>query len=149
MCGNKSPPSICVAHVWTIFAILTFGEMDLSAWPEISSIALHRLKRGLLTFYLGIHFFSPFKEHKGKNCEIYTGVQSIHSNIHLLLFSLQIELYQNKICNYKQVNKCLHWIQSCEIKFKISVTHDEITHGRLQIMFVFFSIAIIYFILSN
>ncbi len=46
MSGNKSPPSICVAHVWTIFAILTFGEIDLSAWPEISSIALHKLKRG-------------------------------------------------------------------------------------------------------
>ncbi len=68
MSGNKSPPSICVAHVWTIFAILTFGEIDLSAWPEISSIAQHQLKRGCSHSIWASMF--PFTEHKGRNGEI-------------------------------------------------------------------------------
>lgn len=66
MSGNKSPLSICV---WTIFAILTFGEMDLSARPEVSSIARTwaGAEAGLILFVLT---FSPFREHKGKNGEI-------------------------------------------------------------------------------
>lgn len=60
MSENKSPLSIRVTHVWTIFAILTFGEMDLSAQPEVSSIARMGWSGGW-SYSICVHSFPVYR----------------------------------------------------------------------------------------